>query len=214
MRRLQFVFLMLVMPLTFFAQMSSSSVKLGTFNPGATDGGFIIGYESIKHVDPNFGFGWSIDWFNKNYVDRGLESKIDEEFGIPGGTTNELRAKTNLHEFPILFNINGTFPASPQVTLYVTGGVGAEFLLIRYKNFVNPDENEFKGAFDFNWRFGFGANFVIGRRTDIITEITYHSSSPSWTYEVEDADLGIQRTFERSFDMSGIMARIGIRFYY
>jgi len=39
-----------------------------------------------------------------------------------------------------------------------------------------------------------------------------HNSAPSWEFEV-DTPAG-KRTFERVFDMSGVMARIGVRFFY
>jgi hypothetical protein len=196
-----------------FPQWGTSAIKLGHFNPAASEGGFIIGYEGGKNIDYGLNIGWSIDWFHKSYVDKNLVAEFNEVYGIAGGSVNELRAKTNLHDLPILITASARFPVSPFVNLLVNGGIGAEVLIIHYRNFQNTDESELQGAFDFNWRLGLGLSFDLGRRSEIFGELTYHSSMPSWEYEVEGDD-GINRTFEREFDMSGMMARIGIRFYY
>jgi len=196
-----------------FSQWGTAAIKLGHFNPSAAEGGFIIGYEGGKYIDENFTFGWSMDWFHKDYVDKKLVAEFNDLYGIAGGSINELRAKTNLHDFPLMLTATAKFPVSPFVKMFVTGGLGAEVLLVHYRNFQNPDKSEFQGAFDFNWRAGVGILYELGRRSDIFGDLTYHSSKPSWTYEVEDIN-GFKRTFEREFDMSGLMVRIGVRFYY
>jgi hypothetical protein len=198
---------------TSFSQWGTSAIKIGHFNPAASDGGFIIGYEGGKYIDYGFNFGWSIDWFHKSYVDKRLVAEFNELYGIAGGSINELRAKTNLHDLPVMLTATAKFPVSPFINFLVNGGVGAEVLIIHYKNFENTDKSELQGAFDFNWRLGLGLSMDLGRRSEIFGELTYHHSSPSWEYEVKGND-GIKRTFEREFDMSGMMARIGFRFYY
>lgn len=196
---------------TAFAQLNSASIKLGYFNPSAASGGFIIGYEGGKIIDERLMFGWSIDWFHANYVDKKLVNDFNEAFGI--GEINELRAKTNLHEFPLLLNFRGEFPVARLTRFYATGGVGAEFLLINYRSFQNPDEDELKAAVDFSWRIGVGVVHRLGSRSEVIGQIDYHSSEPSWEYEVNDPVKG-KRIFERSFDMSGLMLRAGLRFFF
>jgi hypothetical protein len=212
MKSILFLFLLLISPVSF-SQWGTSAIKLGHFNPAASDGGFIIGYEGGKSFDYGFDIGWSIDWFHKSYVDKKLVSEFNELYGLAGGSINELRAKTNLHDLPVMLVATARFPVSPYMNLLVNGGIGAEVLIIHYRNFENTDKSELQGAFDFNWRLGLGLAFPLGRRSEIVGELTYHSSMPSWEYEVEGDD-GITRTFEREFDMSGLMARIGFRFYY
>ncbi len=199
---------------TSFAQRNSASLKLGLFDPGATAGGFIIGYEGGRVIDENFSIGWSVDWFRKNYVDEALVREYNDFDNLAIGTINELRAKTNLHEIPVMFTMRANFPLGYRAYVYLTGGIGAEVLLIWYRNFENPSDDEFKGAFDFSWRIGAGINYELGHRSDLIAELTYHSSEPSWTYEVYDLNTDRRRTFERRFDMSGIMARVGFRFFF
>ena len=207
------ILLFLIIPFVLHAQHNSGAIKLGYFNPSATDGGFILGYEGGRYIDRNLSIGWSVDWFNKNYVDESLVREFDRYYGIPNSTINELRAKTNLHDIPVLFNITGYFPAAKRTKFFLTGGIGAEVLLIFYRNFQTPDDDEFKAAFDFSWRIGFGLLYELGPRSDFFVEADYHNSKPSWTYEVNDVVYG-KRTFERQFDMSGIMTRVGFRFFF
>ncbi len=194
------------------AQWSAAAIKLGSFSPGASDAGFIIGYEGGKHIDKNFNFGWGIDWFHKKYVDKTLVQSFNEIYGIQGGI-NELRASTNLHGIPLMINVTIKQPVAPRAIVYASGGIGAEVLIIDFRNFENPDESELKGAFDFNWRLGIGAAYLIGPRSEFLLEMNYHSAEPSWTYEVDVEPYG-KRTFERIYDMSGLMIRAGFRFYY
>ncbi len=196
-----------------FTQWGTSSVKLGFFNPSATDGGFIIGFDAGTFIDKNFSWNFSFDWFQKNYTDKRLVAELNNFYGT-SGTINELRAKTNIHDFPVMFNVIVKFPMNPRSQIYLTGGVGAEMLLINYRNFQYPDQDELEVAFDFNWRAGMGVAFALGARSEVFTELSYHHSNPGWEYEVDETGFGQQRIFERSYDMSGIMARVGFRFYY
>lgn len=208
------LFFLLLLPIsTSFAQWGTSSIKLGYFDPSATDGGFIVGFDAGQFVDKNFSWNFSFDWFNKNYIDKKLVAELNNYYGTIG-TINELRAKTNIHNFPVMFNTIIKFPINPRSQIYLTGGLGAELLLINYRNFSNPDQDEFKTAFDYNWRMGIGAAFALGNRSEIFTELVYHHSNPGWEYEVNDPQFNQTRIFERSYDMSGLMARVGFRFYY
>jgi len=196
-----------------FAQRSSGSVKLGYFNPNAVDGGFIIGYEGLTNYDANFKLGWSADWFHKSYTDQVLVNNYTSYLGIPT-ITNELLAKTNIHSIPVMATVTAEAFLLPRVKVFVTGGAGLESMLIFYSNFENTDKNDFKAAFDFAWRVGAGLLYELGRRSDLFAELTYHSSKPSWSYEIKDPNTGQNHQFERSFDMQGFMARVGFRFYY
>lgn len=215
MKKITILFMIFITSTNLYSQHRSSTIKLGNFSPGATESGFVIGYEGGKYIDKNFDIGWSLDWFHKNYVDQTLVDEFnDYYFGYFESELNEVRAKTNLHSIPLLFNIRAKFPMAPRISTYITGGVGVEALLIFYRDYLNPSQDEFEGAFDFNWRLGFGMSFELGRRSDIIAELAYHSSTPSWNYEIDDPVVGHKRILEREFDMSGLMARIGVKFYY
>ncbi len=214
MKKLATILILLISTSVVFSQHRSGTIKFGNFSPGATESGFVIGYEGSKYVDKNFDIGWSVDWFHKDYIDQDLVSEYNEYYGYFESELNEVRAKTNLHSIPVLFNMRAKFPMAPRLTAYINGGIGVEGLLIFYRDYQYPDEDEFDAAFDFNWRLGLGFAFQLGRRSDLITELTYHSSSPSWSYEINDPIVGRKRNLERVFDMSGLMARIGFKFYY
>ncbi|GBD88911.1 hypothetical protein BMS3Abin03_02855 [bacterium BMS3Abin03] len=211
MKKLILIFL-LFLCYNVYGQSSAAAIKLGIFNPGASDAGFIIGYEGGKYIDENFNFGWSIDWFRKNFVDKTLANSFNEIYGIEE-SLNELRASTNLYDFPIMMNITAKIPVAPRSKIYATGAVGIDVLIIDYRNFENPENSELKGAFDFSWRIGAGFAYNIGARSELLLEIDYNQSEPSWTYEVDVQPVG-KKTFERRYDMSGFMFRAGFRFYY
>ena len=207
-------FLMIFLTSALVAQYRTSTIKIGNFNPGATDIGFMIGYESARSVDRHFDIGWSVDWFHKSYVDQSLVAEFDNYNGYFNSSLNELRATTNLHSIPVLFNMTAKFPMVPRFSYYITSGIGAEALFIFYRNYENPIEDEFDLAFDFNWRIGVGIAYQLGRYSDIVFELNYHESTPSWTYELNDPRVGRTKILERQFDMSGFIARIGFKFFY
>ena len=207
------LYVIVLLPSLAFAQMDVGAVKLGYFDPSATEGGFIIGYEGGWFVDDNFSFGWSADWFHKKYTDRQLVKEYNDFYGPIYSELNELRAKTNLHSIPLMFAINANVPISPRARAFLTGGAGLEVLLIFYRNYEKPEDDEFQGAFDFSWRLGGGILYELGERSNIFVELAYHSSRPSWEYEVKDKITNRTKILERSFDMSGMMMRVGFRFF-
>jgi len=195
------------------AQYNSAAIKLGYFSPSVSDGGFIIGYEGGKYIDENFRIGWSADWFHKEYIDKSLVGEFNEIPGSLDYTVNELRAETNIHQIPLMGTMTASFPVAPRWKAFVTASLGLDILLIVYNSYENPSEDDIHGAFDFAWRLGGGASYQLGRRSEIFGEIVYHNSTPSWTYDVVDGN-GRKHTFEREFDMSGFLTRVGVRFYY
>lgn len=205
--------LLIILTTGISAQWNTGAVKLGYFNPSATDGGFIISYEGGRHFDRYLSWNWSLDWFHSDYVDKKLITELDQYYPGAVGEVNELRATTNIHDFPVMLGITARFPMTKRSQFYVTGSLGAEMMLINYRNFQNPVEDEFKAAFDFNWRIGFGVAFAIGPRTEFFGELNYHESNPSWRYE-SDNYYYPSAILERSYNMSGFMSRIGIRFFY
>jgi opacity protein-like surface antigen len=212
MKKIIFV-IALFFPISIFAQSHFGSVKLGMFDPSATNAGFIIGYEGGWYIDNHFIIGWDVDWFNKNYTDESLVTQFNDFYGTTS-SLNELRAKTNLHAIPLMGTFTASWPVAPRTNAYFTGSAGLEMLLIFYRNYDNPDKSSFHGAFDFAWQLGGGISYELGLRSDVLAEIAYHYSQPSWEYSVTDPQSGKTRVFSRTFDMSGIMLRVGFRFYF
>lgn len=200
------------MPASILAQAKYGSFKLGIFSPGATSTGFIIGYEGGKNIDEFLSYGYSADWFHKSYVDESLVNDFNNFYG-PNSTLNELRAKTNIHSIPLMVSLTGGWYVADRTRAFVTGSAGLEVLLVYYQNYDNPNNDEFKSAFDFAWRIGGGVSYEVGRRSDAFVELDYHYSQPSWQFTAQN-NFGQTKTFERKFDMSGMMMRVGIRFFF
>lgn len=196
-----------------FSQWNTGALKLGYFSPSATEGSFIIGFEGGQHVDRYFSWTWSLDWFHRNYIDKQLVSELNQFYPGAVAELNELRAYTNIHDFPLMFGVSARFPISNRSQFYILGSLGAEMLLINYRNFQDPLQDSFEAAFDFNWRIGIGTAIAISPRSELFGEITYHDSHPSWRYE-DDRYYYPNSVLERSYDMSGFIARIGVRFFY
>jgi len=207
------LFLFAILTTSTLAQWNTGAVKLGYFNPSATDGGFIIGFEGGQHIDKLFSWNWSIDWFHRNYVDKKLVSELNQFYPGATGELNELRATTNIHDFPVMIGATARFPMSNRAQFYASGSIGAEMLLINFRNFQDPSQDDFEAAFDFNWRVGVGAAFAISPRSEFFGEITYHESHPSWTYDDDEFNYP-NGVLQRSYNMSGFMTRVGIRFFY
>ena len=121
-----------------FGQWKTGAVKIGFFNPSATDGGFIVGFEGGYHIDKLINWQWSLDWFHKNYVDKELVSELNEFYPVAIGEVNQLRASTNIHDFPLMIGMTARFPISNRSQFYTSGSIGAELLIINYRNFQNP----------------------------------------------------------------------------
>ncbi|NOX65379.1 MAG: outer membrane beta-barrel protein [Chlorobi bacterium] len=196
------------------AQRHSALVTFGHFKPSATEGGFILGYKGETFIDRNLSIGWSASWFSKSYVDKVLLKQYEQYYGIVNGELSEQRSKTNLHSIPLLASMTAYLPVFPIISLYITGSAGAEALLIFYNNLQNEDQNEFKTAWDFSWQLGAGIAYKIGNRSDLVGEISYHNSNPSWTYTVTDPETGATKHLEQSFDMSGVALKFGFKFFW
>jgi hypothetical protein len=208
----KYVLFLMLLQIPVFSQWNTSAIKLGAFSPSSAGTGFIVGYEGSHFFDPQFSFGWSIDWYHSNYTDATVVNNANNLYGT-SGTTNELRARTNIHDFPIMAIGTVRFPVTPLSDIYAFGGLGAEVLFVDYNNFDTPSQSDFKTAFDFNWRIGVGATYGFGKKSEVFGELAYHYSAPSWTYDGYDVN-GNKVTYERVFDMSGVMLRVGVRFYY
>ncbi len=205
---------LLILSSLLYSQNKIGAVKFGLYYPSASESGFIIGYEGGWFIDNNFLVGWSVDWFHKNYTDSKLVKEYNDFYGTIYSSLNELRAKTNLHSFPLMTMINGNWYISYKTKAFVTAAAGLNPIFIFYRNYENPDNDEFQAAIDFAWRIGAGIIYEIGEHSDSFLELTYHNSNPSWEFEVKDAVTGKRKVLERKLEMTGIILRLGFRFYF
>ena len=213
MNNLVFIFI-IVLPTLIFPQRHSAVISFGHFKPEATDGGFILGYKGEKFIDRNLSIGWDVSWYHKSFVDKVLLEQYVKYYGVVDGEISERRSTTNLHSIPLMASISAYIPLFPIISAYITGSAGAEALLIFYDNLQDADQNEFKTAWDFSWQIGTGVAYKIGNKSDLIGEISYHNSNPSWIYSVTDPQTGATKHLEQSFDMSGFALKFGFKFFW
>ncbi|MDD3044388.1 MAG: outer membrane beta-barrel protein [Candidatus Delongbacteria bacterium] len=194
-----------------FAQKNMGAIKAGMFFPQACDGGFDLGFEYGYHIDTNLDVGLSLDWFKKDYEDKAAKGEYED---IPGLTADQVAklSETIIYDFPLMVSVTAKFPINNKMKWFATGGLGAEMLYASYNSY-DSDEIDEKSelAFDFNWRLGGGIMYNLGARSEIFGELAYHYSKPS--YEYEDEIGGVDYTLEREYDMSGILSRVGVRFF-
>lgn len=194
------------------AQQKIGGIKAGMMFPQACDGGFDLGIEYGLHIDTNLDVSVSLDWFKKEFEDKDAKGEYED---IPGLTAEEVLklSETTIYDFPLMLAVTAKFPFTDKIKWFATGALGAEMLYASYNTF-NTDEIEETSelAFDFNWRLGGGAIYNLGQRSELLAEIAYHYSLPS--YEYEDDVNGTKYTLEREYDMSGILSRVGVRFFF
>jgi opacity protein-like surface antigen len=212
MKKTLFILVFLLAAGSAFGQFRQSAIKLGYYNPSATDGGFLIGVETGKGIDEVLDVGFSLDWFHKEYVDKNFVNQLGQIYGDIDVQEYEVLASTTLNSFPIMLNVSAHIPIDQPVDLYLTGAIGGDCLLVWYRSFENPDSDELEFAFDFSWRLGAGASYALGSRSNVFFELDYHNSEPSWEYDTELN--GVKKIIVREYDMSGIQAKLGLRFYY
>ena len=188
-----------------YSQGKIGAIKAGMFFPGACEGGFDLGIEYGLHIDTNLDVAVEIGWFKKDYDDKDVR---DEYESIPGLTADELKilSETTIYDFPVMVMVTAKFPINFSYKWFATGGLGAEMLYASYNTIDDDTEHEL--AFDFNWRLGGGILYNLGERSELLAEIGYHYSKPS--YEYEDSN----QTFKREYDMTGLLGRVGVRFFF
>ncbi|MFA6653839.1 MAG: hypothetical protein WCS93_05850, partial [Candidatus Delongbacteria bacterium] len=149
--------------------------------------------------------------FKKDYEDKAAKGEYED---IPGLTAYQVAklSETIIYDFPLMVSVTAKFPINNKMKWFATGGLGAEMLYASYNSY-DSDEIDEKSelAFDFNWRLGGGIMYNLGARSEIFGELAYHYSKPS--YEYEDEIGGVDYTLEREYDMSGILSRVGVRFF-
>ncbi|HQO09594.1 MAG TPA: outer membrane beta-barrel protein [Clostridiales bacterium] len=197
---------------TLYGQQKIGSIKAGMFFPQACDGGFDLGVEYGLHIDTNLDVSLSLDWFKKEFEDKDAKGEYEE---IPGLSADDLvkLSKTTIYDFPLMVAVTAKFPFNDKIKWFATGALGAEMLYASYNTYNQDDiSEESELAFDFNWRLGGGAIYNLGQRSEVFGEIAYHYSKPSYDYE--DDIGGTSMTVEREYDMSGILSRLGVRFFF
>ena len=62
-------------------------------------------------------------------MDKKLVNELNQFYPGASGELNELRASTNIHDFPVMIGITARFPISNRAQFYTTGAIGGELLI-------------------------------------------------------------------------------------
>jgi len=190
------------------AQQKIGAIKAGMFFPQACESGFDLGLEYGLHIDTNLDVALSLDWFKKEFTDKDYVGDVEDMDGYINGEQYSNLGDVTIYDFPLMLSVTAKFPFNDKVKWFATGGLGAEMLyasLTAYDKDEQDTNEESVLAFDFNWRLGGGAIYNLGEKSEVFGEIAYHYSKPS----IED-DNGIIT----EYDMSGVMSRLGVRFFF
>ena len=199
----------LIAIMSMYSQGKIGAIKAGMFFPGACEGGFDLGIEYGLHIDTNLDVAVEMGWFKKDYEDEDFEKEYENIPGLSGADMAQL-SETTIYDFPLMVLVTAKFPINFSYKWFATGGLGAEMLYASYNTFDDDTKHEL--AFDFNWRLGGGILYNLGERSEVLMEVGYHYSKPS--YEYEENISGTDYTFKREYDMSGILGRVGVRFFF
>ncbi len=194
--------------LGLYAQKNMGAIKAGMFFPQACDGGFDLGFEYGFHIDTNLDVGVSLDWFKKEFTDKDYIGDVENIGGDLTGSQYRDLGKTTIYDFPFMISVTAKFPLKDKLKWFALGGLGAEMLyasLEAYDKDKNDTYEESVLAFDFNWRLGGGVMYNLGQKSEVFAELAYHYSKPNF----ED-----DNSITTEYDMSGIMSRIGVRFFF
>jgi len=169
--------------------------KLGTSyasKPGKF--GMDLSLNYIYNIDPVFVFGLEGDFFWIKWKTKVGEVK-------KGSAEGDLTANTDLFTFPCFANAQIRFPFLREkiyVEPAVTVGLGYCFMILDY-SYSSKEEIDLYGGFA--WQFFGSAYYKIYQNSavDFVLDLGYRSLSPEKN--------NVQ------FDMSGIIARIGVRMY-
>jgi opacity protein-like surface antigen len=180
-------------------------IEAGALFPQDTETGTIIGLSYGQMVDENLSWAFEVDYFWRTYTQEYTTTET-------GGTTKEETIVTEIESstkmLPLMAKLVFLSQLGPKVDLRFSGGIGYAFVWNHEANYVAgvEDSKSFSG---FAWQLGGGISIPISRAADLFGELSYFYSIPSRDEGTTQAGLP-QRT---EIDMSGLMLRIGVRFY-
>ena len=170
--------------------------KLGTgyaADPG--EFGLDVSLNYIYNLDPVFVFGFEADFFWVSWSNK----LGDIEAG--GGTDASLKAETNLYTFPLMANAQVRLPFLRDTLFFepsLTVGMGYAFMILDYTSDTD-DGNELYGGFAWQVYASAARKLHQNSAVDFVLDLGYRGMKP----DKDNVEI----------DMSGVIARIGVRLY-
>lgn len=170
--------------------------KIGTgyaSDPGKF--GLDVSLNYIYNLDPVFVFGLEGDFFWVSW-----SNKLGD-VNAGGGTDASLEAETNLYTFPFLANAQIRLPFLKEkiyVEPSVTVGLGYCFMILDYTSDVD-DGTDFYSGFAWQIYGSVAYKLIQNSAVDFVLDLGYRGLTP------EKGNIEV--------DMSGVIARLGVRLY-
>jgi len=184
--------------------LSTTTFKVGYFDPKGSKSGFIFGGSYSWIVDESVDIGIAVDYFRKKHTE---ETEIAESINPDGTVEKEIRkdAEFTTNIVPIYGVINVKFPAGSYLNYFLSGGLGYEMLFSKEKNLENATEKS-RYYSGFKWIASVGLLYQTGSRSSFLAELFYDGTKVSRDKKNE---TGAPVRYE--VDLSGFGFRIGVR---
>lgn len=188
------------------AQNSLFQVKVGLYNPDATDTGFMFTGAVGTEIDQRVDVTLTGDFYRKTFEDV-ERIRVEQD----GADLIEVRPnfESSVTMLPLMGHVRLKFPLGDKVQYpilpYIQGGAG---YVLAWHAWDDADTGESDTNFyhGFGLQFALGAMYPIGEASRVNLELYYQVSSLE---REEDTELGLVRT---ELDMSGIGIRLGLQF--
>jgi len=191
--------------IAFGQALSSTTIKVGYFNPKGSKSGFVFGGNYSWIVDEAVDIGIAVDYFRKNYTDETeIAKKVSEGKIVEREIVKNAEFTTTI--VPIYGIVNVKFPAGFNLDYFVSGGLGYEMLFSKEEIFGENAKKTSRFYSGFKWIASAGIMYRIGTRSSVIVEALYDGTKVSRDKKNE---AGTPARYE--VDLSGFGIRVGIR---
>ncbi|MCI0515232.1 outer membrane beta-barrel protein [candidate division KSB1 bacterium] len=186
---------------------STTTLKLGYFNPKDASSGFIIGGNYGLVMDETVDVGLGLDFFRKTYRKETTIATQEYAQGV-SQETKQLEIEMTTLILPIMANISAKIPISSynrSAFLLVSGGLGWE-LMFNTENNYKENKKESRFYHGFGYMLGVGALYQIGTNSGVLAELGYNGCRVSRNQKkVESLPVWDE------VNISGFLFRVGIR---
>ena len=185
--------------------LSTTTLKVGYFNPKGSKDGFIFGAGYSWIVDESVDIGVAVDYFRKSYTE---ETQIAQTVSEGGTVENQIQTNADFttNVLPIYGVLNVKFPAGTYLDYFVSGGLGYEMLFSKEQTFGENSTSSSRFYSGFKWLVSAGIMYRVGSRSSFIAEAFYDGTKVSRDKKDE---VGAPVRYE--VDLSGIGFRVGVR---
>lgn len=199
---------------------AESRLRFGFLAPKGAETSFIGGFTYGRRIDEAVGLDMSMDFYYKSYTEK---RKIGEYDSAAGNTVEShiVSGDYKTTYIPLLANVYINIPLDGPVQPYASAGIGwgllwEDVFIAAHEEHNVQGQLETVPAYDevnfyngFAWNIAAGVSHKLGTKSSIFAELFYHGAKMK--DDIDYSDFGV--TWDE-VDMSGIGARLGLRFSY